>query len=58
MHAIDSSAVAGGFVDYRGVRYYTCCGDCLAQLKPDPSKFVANSEKYIRDLKATPDAEK
>lgn len=36
-HAIKNYASAGGFVDIKGTRYYTCCGNCLAKLKADNS---------------------
>jgi len=34
-HAVKSYAAAGGFVDIKGTRYYTCCTNCLAKLKAD-----------------------
>ncbi len=34
-HAIKNYASAGGYVDIKGTRYYTCCKDCLGKLKAD-----------------------
>lgn len=33
---IESADKADGFVDYEGVRYYTCCGVCTGKAKADP----------------------
>jgi YHS domain-containing protein len=37
---IKDYASAGGFVDYKGVRYYVCCTDCLATIRKDPAKYA------------------
>lgn len=36
-HAIKNYNAAGGYLDIKGTRYYTCCGNCLAKLKADNS---------------------
>jgi len=41
---IASYSEAGGFVDYEGVRYYTCCPDCLVGLKKDPAGTIAKGK--------------
>jgi len=33
---IESPDKADGFVDYEGVRYYTCCSMCTGKAKADP----------------------
>lgn len=38
--AVASISAASGFFDYKGARYYTCCRDCLAPLKADPTKYI------------------
>lgn len=35
------SGKAVGFADYKGVRYYFCCGDCPAAFKANPAKYAA-----------------
>lgn len=51
-HPLKGYAAAGGFVDYKGVRFYTCCDDCLTELNTNPAKYVGNSAKYVKDVKA------
>jgi len=44
-HGIENYDTAGAYGDYEGVRYYFCCGDCLAAMKKDAAgvaKGVAN----------------
>jgi len=36
-HELKDYATAGGYADIEGTRYYTCCTDCLAQLKKNPA---------------------
>ena len=31
------------FADYKGNRYYFCCGGCPGQFKADPAKFAKNA---------------
>jgi YHS domain-containing protein len=45
-----ASDKAGGFVDYKGTRYFTCCGDCVAELRKDPSKYVGNAASSVKTL--------
>ena len=45
---ITSYASAGGFVDYKGVRYYVCCDDCLMQMNANPGKYAPNAVKYVQ----------
>jgi YHS domain-containing protein len=40
----------GGFVDYNGTRYYTCCGDCVKEFKANPDKFVANASAAVKPI--------
>ena len=47
-------ASADNFVDYNGVRYYTCCPMCTPTLKADPSKFAASVAKAVQKPKAVP----
>lgn len=49
--AIKDFASAGGFYDKDGVRYYTCCTDCLAAIKKDPS-ITKGADGHIQDAKA------
>lgn len=37
---IKGIAAADAYVDFKGVRYYTCCPMCQAPLKKDPAKYV------------------
>ncbi len=32
------------FADYKGYRYYFCCGGCPAAFKKDPAKFASNDK--------------
>ncbi len=47
-HSIKNYATAGGFVDVGNVRYYTCCADCLAKLKEDPSAYTAKGADHVK----------
>ena len=38
------------FADYKGNRYYFCCGGCPGQFKADPAKFAKNA--HIKTPKA------
>jgi YHS domain-containing protein len=40
---------SGGYVDYKGTRFYVCCGSCFGQIKNNPAKFC---DKYIDQAKA------
>lgn len=40
---------AGGFVDYKGTRYYVCCDSCLEAMHKDAAKYVA---KFASQVKA------
>lgn len=42
---------AGGYADYKGVRYYTCCGNCAGP-------FLKNPTQYLRKLTNRPAAPK
>jgi YHS domain-containing protein len=48
-HATEAGK-AGAFFDYNGTRYFTCCGDCLKELKADPAKFVANAAAAVKAI--------
>jgi YHS domain-containing protein len=41
---IKSVADASGYQDYKGVRYYFCCGMCGPKFKKDPDKYVVRHE--------------
>jgi len=43
---------AGSFADYKGTRYFFCCGNCLKAFKADPDKYVANSAAAVTPLGA------
>ena len=47
---IGSYAEAGGYADYKGVRYYFCCGDCPTEFAKDPAKYAA----AVKDKVAAP----
>lgn len=40
---IASEAKAAGFSDYKGKRYYFCCGGCKPAFDKDPAKYVVAS---------------
>lgn len=48
-HATEAGK-AGAFADYNGVRYYTCCGDCLKAFKANPAKYAANAKAAVKPL--------
>ncbi len=48
---MDSKDV-GGYVDYKGVRYYQCCESCVNKFKADPAKYAANAAKAVKPLAA------
>jgi len=46
-------AHSGGYTDVDGVRYYICCGECAAELKADPKKYLdADAAKHVHDVVA------
>lgn len=49
-HAIEDYATAGAYVDIKGIRYYTCCGDCQAEMKKAPDGFTSK----VKDKVAAP----
>lgn len=51
---IASYSAAGGFVDHDGVRYYTCCPDCLAAMKKDPAGVIAKGKAKVAEPAAMP----
>jgi YHS domain-containing protein len=51
---IANYASAGGFMDYEGVRYYTCCGDCLPALRKDPAGVLAKGKAVVTAPTAAP----
>lgn len=52
-HEVGSYAEAGAFKDVNGVRYYTCCGDCLDSFKKDPSKYLDKMKEHIQAPKVS-----
>lgn len=51
-HSVESYSEAGGYVDHEGVRYFVCCGDCMAALKKTPEKFVMGVKDKVKAPKA------
>lgn len=45
---ISGYEAATGFVDYKGVRYYTCCSGCGEEFKASPTKYVKNAEAHVK----------
>lgn len=41
---------AGGFADVKGVRYYICCGGCMAKFKADPAAYTGNAAAAVKAL--------
>jgi YHS domain-containing protein len=50
-HELKDYSTAGGYVDVESVRYYTCCADCTAALKKDPS-LVAKAKSAVKPVAA------
>lgn len=51
-HDFEGYAGAGAFADYEGVRYYFCCGDCLANFKKEPAKYAGPVQSKVQAPKA------
>lgn len=51
---VKSFAAADGFIDYKGVRYFTCCAGCDEPFKANPEKFIGNAAKAVSNLKVHP----
>lgn len=45
----DEATKAHLYADYKGNRYFFCCGMCPAQFKKDPSKFAAKAHIKVPD---------
>jgi len=45
-------ALASGYDDFGGVRYYFCCGDCDKPFAADPAKYAPAAKGQIGDPKA------
>lgn len=45
---IENYASAASYVDFKGVRYYTCCAGCVAKMKADPAKYAGTAKDYIK----------
>lgn len=43
---------APGYVDYKGVRYYICCGGCFSELKNNIAKYAETWASKATDFKA------
>ncbi|HTQ10668.1 MAG TPA: YHS domain-containing protein [Fimbriimonadaceae bacterium] len=41
---------AGSYADYKGTRYFFCCGDCRKAFKENPDKFAANAADAVKPL--------
>jgi YHS domain-containing protein len=48
---IAKATKAGMYADYKGNRYFFCCGGCPEAFKKDPAKFA--SAPHIKTPKAT-----
>lgn len=46
---IKTMADAFGYVDYKGVRYYVCCDDCLPKMMADPAKYAPGVADDIKE---------
>lgn len=44
---IDKVTADTQHADYKGVRYYFCCGDCPAAFKKDPAKYTKDSKGKV-----------
>lgn len=51
-HDIENYDTAGAFLDYKGVRYYSCCGDCLAAMKKSPEGYAEGVKDKVSAPKA------
>jgi YHS domain-containing protein len=48
-HPIKHFASTGGYVDHEGTRYYVCCPACLPKLQKEPTKYVGNGARAVRE---------
>ena len=46
------------YVDAEGYRIYVCCGGCVAAVKADPAKYVAQLRAEGVELEHAPEAPK
>ena len=46
------------YVDAEGYRIYVCCGGCVAAVKADPAKYVAQLKAEGVELEHAPEAPK
>jgi YHS domain-containing protein len=44
-HGLKSYADAGAYVDHKGVRFFFCCPNCLAEFNKNPGKYEAQANK-------------
>ncbi len=44
---IENYASAASYVDFKGVRYYTCCAGCVNKMKSDPAKYAPSAKDHI-----------
>ena len=44
---IKAYSEAAGYIDHEGVRYYTCCPDCLGKLRKDPAGVIAAGKAKV-----------
>lgn len=49
---ITAYSEAAGFMDHDGIRYYTCCGDCLTAMHKDIAKALGHSKAVVTTPKA------
>ncbi|MBS1716574.1 MAG: YHS domain-containing protein [Armatimonadetes bacterium] len=41
---VDKATKAGRYTDYKGNRYFFCCGGCKPAFDKDPAKFAAKAD--------------
>ena len=46
------------YVDAEGYRIYVCCGGCVAAVKADPAKYIAQLKAEGVELEKAPEAPK
>lgn len=51
-HGVKGYNEAGAMADHNGVRYYLCCGDCLAEFKKQPDTYAEKAKASVAAPKA------
>ena len=50
----NSVSASSPYVDAEGYRIYVCCGGCVAAVKADPAKYIAQMQAEGVELAKTP----